>query len=347
MATLGIKDIAALANVSAATISRVFSSPHLVSPKTLDKVQKIIDEAGYRPNRMGASLRTRKSGIIVAIIPDITNPVNAGIIRAIEQGAKRAGYSILLGDTQELQEREQHYADLVNHGQADGILLFGSRLPFKINPDLPLAGQLPPMVNGNERIDSDELVQVAVDNCEAAKTAVEYLISLGHTRIAAITGPDMVPSSNERLDGYKQALEQAGIVLDPQLQMVGTYVVDSGMEGARRLLMLEQRPTAIFCFNDDMAIGVMQFLQKQGLRVPDDLSVMGFDDIKYAQFVSPSLTSIRQPLHEIGSLCIELLLKQLKGEVVPNGRYFLPFELMVRDSTGLVAKSSKAKPLEQ
>ena len=281
MATLGIKDIAALANVSPATVSRVFSSPDLVSKKTLNKVQKVIDEVGYRPNRIGASLRTRKSGNIVAIIPDITNPVNAGIIRAIEQGAHTAGYSVLLGDTQGLQEREQHYADLVSHGQADGILLFCSRIPFKTNPNLPLAPQLPPMVNGNERIESEDVVQVAVDNVAAAKAAVEHLISFGHKHIAAITGPDDIASSNERLQGYKQGLKEAGIALDDGLQLVGEYNVESGMRCAGQLLLLRQRPTAIFCFNDDMAIGVMKFLQKQGFSVPEDISVMGFDDINY------------------------------------------------------------------
>ncbi|MGJ8681320.1 LacI family DNA-binding transcriptional regulator [Paraglaciecola sp.] len=338
MANLGIKDIAALAKVSPATVSRVFSAPELVSQKTLDKVKKVVDELGYRPNRMGASLRTRKSGNIVAIIPDITKPVNAGIIRAIEQGAQTAGYSVLLGDTQGLEERERHYADLVSHGQADGILLFGSRIPFKVDESLPLASQLPPMVNGNEGIESDEIVKVAVDNEAAAKAAIDYLISIGHKRIAAITGPDDVPSSNKRLRGYCAALKAAGIDIDPALQIIGDYDVKSGVKCTQRLLLLRERPTAIFCFNDDMAIGAMQFLQQQGFKIPDDISVMGFDDINYAEYVSPSLTTVHQPLQEIGSACIDLLLKQLKGESVEPGTQYLPYTLMIRNSTGVAPK---------
>jgi LacI family repressor for deo operon, udp, cdd, tsx, nupC, and nupG len=338
LATLGIKDIAALANVSPATVSRVFSSPDLVSKKTLDKVKKVVDELGYRPNRMGASLRTRKSGNIVAIIPDITKPVNAGIIRAIEQGAQSAGYSVLLGDTQGLEEREQHYADLVSHGQADGILLFGSRIPFKINPDLPLKEQLPPLVNGNEGIESDEIVKVAVDNVAAAKAAVDYLISIGHKRIAAMTGPSEVPSSNKRIKGYRSALAEAGIEFDEELQVEGHYDVKSGVVCAQKLLLLRERPTALFCFNDDMAIGAMQFLQQQGFKIPQDISVMGFDDINYAEYVSPSLTTVHQPLQEIGSECIDLLLKQLKGEDVEPGTRYLPYTLMLRNSTGIAPK---------
>ncbi|MGO4893637.1 LacI family DNA-binding transcriptional regulator [Flavobacterium sp. W21_SRS_FM6] len=334
MATVGIKDIAALAKVSPATVSRVLSSPELVSKKTLNKVKKIVDEMGYRPNRIGASLRTRKSGNIVAIIPDITNPVNAGIIRAIEQGAQSAGYSILLGDTQGLIERERHYADLVSSGQADGILLFGSRMPFKIDPNLPLLEQIPPMVNANESMNNDEIVQVAVDNVAAASAAVNYLISQGHQRIAAITGPMDVPSSNERLEGYILALQNAGIEVDSNLQIRGDYTVVSGVSSAEQLLLLRQRPTAIFCFNDEMAIGVMKLLKKQGFMIPEDISVMGFDDIHYAEFVTPALTTVHQPLKEIGTTCINLLLEQLRGNKVKPGKQFLPFELKVRASTG-------------
>ena len=334
MATVGIKDIANLAKVSPATVSRALSSPELVSKKTLNKVKKIIDEMGYRPNRIGASLRTRKSGNIVAIIPDITNPVNAGIIRAIEQGAQSAGYSVLLGDTQGLAERERHYADLVSSGQADGILLFCSRMPFKIDPGLPLHSQIPPMVNANESMDNDEIVQVAVDNVAAAKAAVDYLISQGHRRIAAITGPNDVPSSNERLQGYCEALEHAGIAFDPDLQIAGNYTVDSGVSCAEKLLLLRKRPTAIFCFNDEMAIGVMKLLKKQGFLIPEEVSVMGFDDIHYAEYVTPALSTVHQPLNEIGTTCINLLLEQLRGHYVQPGRQFLPFELKLRASTG-------------
>jgi LacI family repressor for deo operon, udp, cdd, tsx, nupC, and nupG len=330
----GIKDIAARANVSPATVSRVFSSPHLVSKKTLQKVQKVIDEAGYRPNRMGSSLRTRRSGNIVAIIPDITKPVNAGIIRAIEQVAQSNGYSVLLGDTQGLEERERHYAQLVEQGQADGILLFGARLPFDVDESRPLSEQLPPIVNGNERIDSDQLVQVSVDNVAAAKMAVNHLTALGHKRIAAVTGPMDVPSSTERLRGYRDALESAGLNFDPALVVQAGYDAITGMEAGRQLLLRKERPTAIFCFDDDTAIGVMKLYQQQGFLIPQDVSIMGFDDIHYAEFVTPALTTVHQPLEEIGKTCINLLLQQLAGKTVVPGRQFLPFELMIRGSTG-------------
>lgn len=338
MSKLGIKDIAARAGVSPATVSRVFSSPQLVSKKTLEKVQKIIDESGYRPNRMGASLRTRKSGNIVAIIPDITKPLNAGIIRAIEQTAQSQGYSILLGDTQRLESRARHYADLVWQGQADGILLFADKLPFDIDASRPLKDQLPPLVSGNERLDTDELVQVAVDNIEAAKAAVDHLTSLGHKRIAAVTGPSGVPSSDDRIAGYKQALESAGLRFDEQLLVEANYTVESGKAAAAQLMELNERPTAIFCFDDEMAIGVMKLLQQQGVSIPSDISVMGFDDIHYADLVTPALSTIRQPLEDIGNLCINSLIQQLKGESAEPGRKTLPFTLIIRESTGTAPK---------
>lgn len=335
MAIVGIKEIAARAKVSPATVSRVFSNPEMVSPKTLAKVKKIVDETGYRPNRLGASLRTRKTGNIVAIIPDITKPVNAGIIRAIENRAQSRGYSVLLGDTQGLAEREIYYAELVAMGQADGILLFSGNLPFTVSPEFSLYEQIPPLVNGNERVPTDQLVQVTVDNQAAAKDATKYLIGLGHSQIAALTGPSNIVSSNERLTGYRQALTEAGIAISDELIVEGDYSVQSGDDAVRDLMGLKHRPTAIFCFCDDMAIGAMKSLQQRGYVIPDDISVIGFDDIPYAEYVTPALTTVHQPLEEIGNACIDALLDQLKGNKPKPGVQFLPHTLKIRHSAGM------------
>lgn len=330
----GIKEIAALAGVSPATVSRVLHTPEIVSDKTLGKVKRIIDRVGYRPNRFGASLRTRKSFNIVAIIPDITKPVNAKIIRGIETEAQCNGYSVLLGDTQGLADRERHYADMVKYGQADGILLFSSRLPFDIEQAIPLSEQLPPIVNACERVDSPELIQVSINNSEAAKQAVEHLLSLGHKRIAAITGPLDTPSTGERLAGYQRALKRAGIRMEPSLVLPGDYSIESGAKMTEKLLLRRERPTAIFCFSDDMAIGAMKVLHKHGFHIPKDMSVMGFDDIRYARFVAPSLTTVRQPLEEIGRCCVQQLCLLLSGKRPKEHYTELPFTLKIRESTG-------------
>jgi LacI family repressor for deo operon, udp, cdd, tsx, nupC, and nupG len=164
--------------------------------------------------------------------------------------------------------------------------------------------------------------------------AVNHLTALGHKRIAAVTGPMDVPSSTERLRGYRDALESAGLNFDPALVVQAGYDAITGMEAGRQLLLRKERPTAIFCFDDDTAIGVMKLYQQQGFLIPQDVSIMGFDDIHYAEFVTPALTTVHQPLEEIGKTCINLLLQQLAGKTVVPGRQFLPFELMIRGSTG-------------
>jgi LacI family transcriptional regulator, repressor for deo operon, udp, cdd, tsx, nupC, and nupG len=331
---LGIKDIAALSGVSPATVSRTLRNPELVNKDTRKKVMKAVRESGYRPNRFGSSLRTRESGNIVVVMPDITNQVNAGIIRAIESEAHKSGYSVLLGDTQGLAERERHYADMISSGQADGILLFTSRLPFDIDPKLPLLKQLPPLVNGNESIPVDGLCKVMINNAEGAKAAVQYLLSLGHRRIAAVLGAQDAPSNQERLQGFRQAMEEVGLQVEPQLMVAGDYSTESGMAAMEKLLKLRQRPTAVFCFNDDMAIGAMNVLHHYGFSIPEDMSVMGFDDIRYAGLMRPALTTIHQPLEDIGRAAMQLLLQQLKGQQPENKQVELPFQLVIRQSTG-------------
>ncbi|MCF2946727.1 LacI family transcriptional regulator [Paraglaciecola aquimarina] len=338
MSTLGIKDIAKLAGVSPATVSRVLNTPELISAKTLVRVQNIIDEHGYIPNRLGTSLRTKKSGNIVAIIPHITKPVNAGIIKSIEQEAQKFGYSVLLGDTQGLRERELHYGSMVRNGQADGILLFGSHLPFAIKTDIPLEKQLPPIVNANEMVPEVNINKIFIDNEAAAMEAMQHLFDLGHTRIAAVAGPSDIPSSDERISGYKKALVRQGIELDENLIVQGDYTLHSGVDMAYYLLSLESKPTAIFAFSDDMAIGIMQVLHKNGVVVPDDISVMGFDDINYAEFVRPSLTTVHQPLEEIGQACANLLIRKIKNPDLPAEKIQLDYTLRIRESTGPAAK---------
>lgn len=334
LAKLGIKDIAAISGVSPATVSRTLRNPQIVSEQTRNKVMKAVQEGGYTPNRFGANLRTQKSNSIIVVMPDITNPVNSGIIRAIESEAQKAGYAILLGDTQGLEERERHYANMTQSGQADGILLFSSRLPFAAKDDVVLTQQLPPLVNSCENIAIEGISKVMIDNVAGAKAAVEHLLDLGHTRIAAIMGPLDTPSTLERLKGYKLALSKAGLEINDSLLISGNYRTEAGMSAMETLLKLRQRPSAVFCFSDDMAIGAMSILQANGYRIPEDMSVIGFDDIRYAALMTPALTTIHQPLEDIGKACMKLLLEQLSGANKEPQYIELPFSLVVRQSTG-------------
>ncbi|MCM2680499.1 LacI family DNA-binding transcriptional regulator [Echinimonas agarilytica] len=334
MAKVGIKDIARIANVSLATVSRTLRTPDLVSEETRLRVLNAVAESGYKPNRMGMNLRTQRSGNIMVIIPDITNPFNSGIIRAIEHEAQQHGYAVLLGDTQSNPERERQYVDLVEAGQADGLLYFSGRNPFTINPDRPIKDQLPAMVNSNEELDLEGISKVIVDNEGASKEAVNHLIDLGHRRIAAITGPLSTVSTQRRLEGYREALTEAGITVDDKLICEGNYQVESGIELTERLLQFKQRPTAIFCFNDDMAIGAVNVLNKNDYRVPEDMSVIGFDDILYSKVIQPALTTVAQPVEDIGRQCIQALIAQMNDKTLEPTYLKLPLELVIRDSTG-------------
>lgn len=332
---IGIKEIAKEAKVSPATVSRVLRNPELVTEAKRNRVLEVVKRTGYTPNSLGVSLRMSKTYNLVAIIPDVISVFNYPVIRAIESIALENGYSLLLGDTQEKEARERSFANMVRSRQADGILLFCSRLPFDLDPDRSVAEQLPPLVNACELAEVDGIPSVNIDNAAAAEEGVDYLISLGHKRIGVIAGNMTSPSSLGRFEGYKRALAKAGIEFDEQLLQIGNYALPGAAEATRKLANLTNRPTAIFAFSDEMAMSCMSTLHKMGFKIPQDFSVLGFDNIRYAEFCSPSLTTVAQPMTEIGIACMELLLPQLNGEPMQPIKRVLPHQLMVRESTGL------------
>lgn len=338
----GIKDIARLAGVSTATVSRTLRNPELVSGKTKEKVMKAVNASNYRPNQMGINLRTKRSGNIVAIIPDITNPFNAGLIRAIELEAQSRGYSVLLGDTQGDNNRVKNYAHMVDSRQADGIILCSHIMPFEVDEN-NVAINIPPLVNANENTEVDGIHKVMIDNKDGALQVMEHLLSLGHKRIACIKGPDNTSSSDERLVGYTEALEQAGIAIDDGLIQKGDYKIESGMKATQQLLQLKDRPTAIFCFNDEMAIGSISLLKDIGYKIPLDISIVGFDDIRFSKYISPSLTTIRQPVEEIGKAAVSILIDLINKKPPNEELLILPVTLVKRGSTAVVNATANSK----
>lgn len=332
---IGIKDIAKEAKVSPATVSRVLRHPELVTEATRNAVMETVKKYGYTPNSLGVSLRKSKSNNLMAIIPDVISSFNYPVIRAIENIALENGYNLLLGDTQEMESRERSFAAMVSTRQVDGILLFCSRLPFDVNPEIPLADQLPPLVNACEDIPLAGLDKINIDNAAAAEDAVNYLISLGHKRIAVIAGNISVPSTFSRMEGYKSALAKAGITYEEELVTVADYSQKKAEVCTRELMALANRPTAIFNFSDEMGFSCISTLLKMGYKIPDDISVMGFDNITASEYCYPALTTIAQPLTEIGVACMELLLPQLNGEKMQGIERILPHKLIVRQSTGV------------
>jgi len=323
-----IREVARIAGVSVATVSRALSHPEKVSETSRQRVKEAIDKVNYRPNMLARNFRSARSYSLVVLVPDISNPFFALVIRSIELQAQKKGYSVLLGDTQDSSSREQDYIRLVETRLADGVIQlrpmsdhFHDSSSFNF-PYLHLCAT-----------ESTPGPCIRIDNVAAFENMVEYLVSLGHTRIGLITGLKGNPHTIDRLKGYKSALKKAGIAYDEELVAEGEYLIWSGVNAANKLCKLKDRPTAIACMNDEMAIGAIQALKSNGLQVPADVSVTGFDDINYARYCDPPLTTIAQPSEDMGSIAVDLLLRLINGEKLDEEEHVLPYDFIVRKST--------------
>ena len=328
MATM--KDVAQLAGVSTATVSRALMNPEKVSSVTRKRVEDAVLEAGYSPNSLARNLRRNESKTIIAIIPDICDPYYTEIIRGIEDAAMEHGYIVLLGDSGQQRRPESALVNMVFTKQADGMLLLGTDLPFDVSK--PEQKNLPPMVMACEFAPELELPTVHIDNLTSAFEVVNYLTQLGHKRIAQISGPEASTLCKFRQQGYQQALRRAGIAMNPTYSSSGEFTFAAGAKSVRQLLSLPEPPTAIFCHTDVMAIGAIQEAKRLGLRVPQDLSVVGFDDIEFAQYCDPPLTTISQPRYEIGRQAMLMMLEILRGHDVRAGSHLLETQLVIRQS---------------
>ncbi|WP_039916873.1 LacI family DNA-binding transcriptional regulator [Cellvibrio mixtus] len=324
-----IRDVARLAGVSVATVSRALSNPEKVSPESLDKVHKAIAEVGYRPNMLARNFRSARAYAVVVLVPDIANPFYSLFIRALEDRAHQKGYAVLLGDTRGTPERELEYIRRVETRLADGIVQLrpsSEKSQNNIPADVPCVNAC-----GCEYTTGPA---IRIDNRGAAKSMVNYLISLGHKRIGVISGLKDNPHAIDRLEGYKEAIAEAGIPFEKDLIAEGDFTMWSGLNAAFQFCNMKNRPTAIFSMNDEMAIGAMQTLKNQGIRIPEDISVTGFDDIAYAKYSDPSLTTISQPAEEMGKMAMDMLLKVIEGEPLSQRECVLPTEFIIRKSTG-------------
>ncbi|WP_416307874.1 LacI family DNA-binding transcriptional regulator [Neptunicella sp. SCSIO 80796] len=338
MSSFNIQNIADKAGVCKATVSRVLNTPEIVSQRTRDKVMKVINQLGYTPNRLGASLRHGRSRNVAVMLPDITNPYFAPIVRAIEQIASVRGYSVIINDTQDNPKLERTFAQMVKNRQADGVITNSQRIPFDIDSKRSIAEQLPPMVNSSEFIECDDIYKVGVDNFAIGQTAAQHLLSLGHTHISAIAGPENLPSVMARKKGFETELEKAGLSLDPKYIYYGDYSSLSGEMGVKAIMQHRHRPTAIFCFGDLVAIGALHALRELEFVVPDDVSLISVDGIALSQYCAPPLTTVAQPMEAIGQHCITTLLDLIEGHQPEQKVRILPHKLIIRKSTAPVRK---------
>jgi len=327
-----IYEVAKRAGVSPSTVSRVLSQPDVVSAKTRSRVLRAVDVLGYTPNSTAKNLRTARTGKLLVTVPDISNPFFSLILQGIEDAAQREEYAVLLGDTQHDDRREQRYALMLKSKEADGLIFLGHRLPEAAQALVrTTAPRCAPVVNGCEFNPHLGVPSVHIDNASAAADATSLLYDLGHRRIGIVTGPLVSPLSCDRLRGASTVARDRGG--DDFVVVGGDFTVESGAEAADRLLKSDNRPTAIFCFNDEMAMGVLDYARQIGLSVPRDLSVIGFDDIRFARYTYPPLTTVAQPMREIGEGTVKLLLSILANDAEPPASVTLPHSIVIRGST--------------
>nr|WP_314268037.1 DNA-binding transcriptional regulator CytR [uncultured Moellerella sp.] len=329
--TATMKDVADAAGVSTATVSRTLMNPEKVSSQTRQKVEQAVLDIGYFPHNLSRNFKRNESKTILVIVPDINDPFFSEVICGIEDVAAQEGYFVLVGDCKHQKKQEHAFINLIITKQIDGMVLLGSNIPFDVSTEEQK--NLPPMVMANEFAPELKLPTVHIDNLTASFNATHYLQKLGHRRIACITGPEHMPLCQYRLEGYKKAMLRMGDTLRENYIIRGDFSHESGAESAKKLLSLPEAPTAIFCHSDIMALGAMWQAKRMGMKLPDDLSIVGFDNLNLAQYSEPALTTVDQPRLEIGRQAMKLLLEQLQGHTVHSGSCLLDSDLIIREST--------------
>jgi LacI family transcriptional regulator len=328
---LNIRQIADLAGVSIATVSRVLNGRGDVSEETREVVSRVIRENGYTANRNARGLSAGRTGLVGVLVPLVYPAYFSGILAGAAEALSERDFQIVLSPTGGEHDREVSIVDRL-HGLTDGAMII---LPEESSEELERLLDsgfrfvvLDPLMPLEERIPS-----VSAAHMSGADQAMKHLLDLGHRRVGQISGPRGWVATEDRRRGYRAALAAAGILPDPALEREAEPEIDAGRAAAEQLLDLSELPTAIFAFNDNIAIGAIQAARARGLRVPEDLSVVGFDDVEHATIVTPALTTVRQPLAEMGRTGVSLLMRLLEGKRFETLHVELATRLVVRDST--------------
>ena len=345
-----IKDIAVKANVAVSTVSRALNNKFDVNPKTREKILKIMDECGYTPNGVARGLVMQKLFTLGLIIPDISNPFFAEIAVGIENRAKELGYSVIFCNTNNNFQSEKDSIKLMRNRMVDGVIVSLSK---NCKIELEALKRINfPVVQIDRKISNIDCSGVFIDNRKSAYNATKYLIELGHRKIAHFTGNLNTQTGIDRLEGFKNAIKDDGISEKDVLIIVGKYNTDSGKESMREILKAKNMPTAIFAASDLQAVGALYTAGKAGLSVPEDLSIIGHDDIDISYLINPNLTTMEQPKKQLGTLAVDLLIKKIKNRsknveqashVFKEKDIILGTNLVIRESTRNLDKSEKIK----
>jgi DNA-binding LacI/PurR family transcriptional regulator len=327
---LSIKDIARLADVTHPTVSRALRNSPLVNPRTIERIQRIARESGYRVSAVARGLVTQKTNTIGVVVTTIADPFVSEVVSGIEHAANDHGYSVFLADSYADPDREVRVVHLFAERRVEGIVVTSSRVGTRY---LRILSEMKvPIVLINNQRRGEFVHSVMIENVEASRLATQHLIGLGHERIAYLGDRYGYQSDTERLGGYRQALKQARLPFLPELVVHGDGKPEGGRQAMETLRSLPQPPTAVFCYNDMSALGALGAIHQSGLRVPEDISLVGFDDLFFASYTQPPLTTVRQPRQRMGLLAMEILLKLMSGQDSAD-TIKVPAELIVRESS--------------
>ncbi len=327
--TLTIQDVARAAGVSVSTVSRVLNDKDDVALETYEKVQRVIDELGYASSLAAKSMRSRKTNAIGLIVNNLSDPFSIEVMKGVDKAITDFGYDLIIytrGNHANGSESawERDYVARLNGSLTDGIII-----------TTPTTTNLPsifPLVTVDPHVQNDDLPSVITTNRDGALSVMEYLISLGHGRIGFIGGRSDLQSAIRRQQGYEDGLRQAGIPVISELIQTGDYTRKTGYDCTKELLGLSDPPTAIFAANDQSAIGAIEAARETGLRIPEDLSVVGFDNIPQTAHTTPPLTTVDQSIDEMGYVATKMLIELIQGKPLENRLHKIPTRLIVRDS---------------
>lgn len=328
-----IQDVASLAQVSTATASRALSRPDMVAHATRERVLNAAQQLGYQPNFLARSLRQGETRTIGLIVADILNPFHAMLAKGAQDAADRHGYTVFLSNSDEEPEKERRALDTLRGHLPQGLIIEptrGTREHLKNLPGLAV-------VEVDRASGNPEATTITVDNLGGAQAATRYLTELGHTRIGMIVGQLDISTAVERHEGYRLALQEAGLSYDASIVLSGNHREDDGYRAAKQILGLpaDKRPTALFVGNNEMSVGAVLAARELKLRLPEDLSMVGFDDSRWAQTMSPRLTVVDQPAYDLGRLACEHLIDRLEqARASPPAKVQLSTRLIIRESTG-------------
>lgn len=326
-----IREVAQTAGVSVTTVSHVINQTRFVSLETKKRVLSAMQQLNYRPNSLARSLRRGETYTIGLIVPDSANPYFAEVARIMEEKAFRASYSTILCNSDNDLEKERRYTEVLINKQVDGIIFMACGDDIASLKEL--VDRRIPAVVVDRLLDQMEVDSVVSDNLQGGYLATQHLIEIGHQNIAIIRGPSNVTPSARRFDGYLQALKTYNLIVDQTLIKSGNFHPPSGYQATKELLSKPTRPDAIFACNDLMAIGALRAVHELGFSVPDDISIIGYDNIELALFTQPALSTIAQPIQSIADRAVQLLLDRIENPYFPTKRETLSNQIVIRSTT--------------